>query len=43
MPVILPPAAYSLWRDPMCQDVERAQAVLRPNAAEEMVAYPVGT
>jgi putative SOS response-associated peptidase YedK len=27
----------------MCQDVERAQAVLRPNAAEEMVAYPVGT
>jgi putative SOS response-associated peptidase YedK len=41
--VILPPAAYSLWRDPMCQDVERAQAVLRPYAAEEMVAYQVGT
>jgi putative SOS response-associated peptidase YedK len=43
MPVILSPAAYSLWLDPMCQDVEQAQAVLRPYAAEEMVAYPVGT
>ena len=43
MPVILSPAAYGLWLDPTCQDVEGVQAVLRPFPAEEMVAFPVGT
>jgi len=42
MPVILSPAAYGLWLDPTCQDVEGVQAVLRPFPAEEMVAFPVG-
>ena len=43
MPAILSPAAYGLWLDPTCQDVEGLQAVLRPFPAEEMVAFPVGT
>jgi putative SOS response-associated peptidase YedK len=43
MPVILPSASYSLWLDPHLRDIEPLQALLRPYAAEEMVAYPVST
>jgi len=43
MPVILDPKAYDLWLDPQVQKSELLQALLRPYAAEEMTAYPVGT
>jgi putative SOS response-associated peptidase YedK len=43
MPVILPPAEYSLWLDPSTQEAARLQTLLRPYAGDEMVAYPVST
>jgi putative SOS response-associated peptidase YedK len=41
MPVILPPAAYSLWLDPNERRPEELSGLLKPYPAAEMVAYPV--
>ena len=43
MPVILPASAYNVWLDPAMRDVDRAQALLTPYPAAEMIAYPVNT
>lgn len=43
MPVILPKALYDRWLDPTNQQIPALQAILRPYAKEEMVAYPVST
>ena len=40
--IVFIPGAHPLWLDPTVRDVERLQAVLRPYADDEMVAYPVG-
>ncbi len=37
-PVIPPPDAYPVWLDPVMRDVERAQALLTPYPADQMVA-----
>ena len=42
MPVILDPEHYELWLDPR-QKPDRLQALLRPYAADKMVAEPVST
>jgi putative SOS response-associated peptidase YedK len=42
MPVILPPAAWSLWLDPAVRERERLQPLLVPHPAAAMIAYPVG-
>ncbi len=42
MPVILSPRDFELWLDPKVQKGPELQALLRPYAAEEMAAYPVG-
>ncbi len=41
MPVILDPAAYTLWLDPSVQDPERLRPLLRPYPVDRMEAYPV--
>ena len=41
MPVILPPAAYRLWLDRSCSDVQVLKPLLCPYPAQEMLAYPV--
>lgn len=43
MPVILPPDAYAMWLDPSFEGLDALQALLRPCAAEEMIASPVST
>jgi putative SOS response-associated peptidase YedK len=43
MPVILAPAAYDQWLDPLFQHVESLTALLRPYPSEELTAYPVST
>jgi putative SOS response-associated peptidase YedK len=43
MPVILPASAYNVWLDPAMRDVDRAQALLTPYPAAEMIAHPVST
>jgi putative SOS response-associated peptidase YedK len=43
MPVIVPPEAYDLWLSPETQEVDLLQSLLRPFAASEMAAFPVGT
>lgn len=42
MPVILPPAAESLWLDRKVHDQALLKGLLRPYPAEEMVAAPAG-
>ncbi len=42
MPVILPPSAYETWLDPSFRDLDALQGLLRPYAADEMLAYAVG-
>ncbi len=39
----LPPADHEVWLDPIDQDIERLQALLRPYPAQAMEAYPVST
>jgi len=41
MPVILAPSDYSTWLDPGNADVNGLRALLRPVAADSMVAYKV--
>ncbi len=41
MPVILNPKDYDLWLDPTVQKREALLPLLRPYAAEAMLAYPV--
>jgi len=41
MPVILPPAAYELWLNPVESRTEVLLPLLKPYAAAEMQAYPV--
>ena len=43
MPVILAPASYDKWLDPLFQQVESLTALLRPYPSEELTAYPVST
>ena len=43
MPVILTPQDYDLWLDPMMQQVETVNRLLRPFTSDELVAYPVST
>lgn len=43
MPVILDPAAYSLWLDPELADAEPLRDLLRPWSDEQIMAYPVTT
>lgn len=42
MPVILDPADYESWLDPVTP-AEAAQKLLRPSPADAMKAYPIGT
>lgn len=42
MPVILPPAHFSIWLDPAQHDPQRLQPLLVPFPAELMRASPVG-
>jgi putative SOS response-associated peptidase YedK len=37
MPVIIPPDQYDLWLDPVCQDAEKLEGLLRPFAGEMIV------
>ena len=41
MPVILAPSNYSTWLDPDNADMNGLRALLRPVAADSMVAYKV--
>jgi putative SOS response-associated peptidase YedK len=43
MPVILPEQEYDRWLDPPLDDPVKLQALLKPDPAEEMTAYPVST
>jgi putative SOS response-associated peptidase YedK len=43
MPVILAPHDYGKWLDTTVQDPEPLRPLLRPYAADEMIALPVGT
>ena len=43
MPVILGPSDYARWLDPAVADPGVLQEMLRPYAAEQMTAGPVGT
>ena len=43
MPVILPPDAWDVWLDPKESDPARLLPLLKPYAADEMEAIPVGT
>jgi putative SOS response-associated peptidase YedK len=43
MPVILAPASYDQWLDPLFQQVESLTALLRPYPSKELTAYPVST
>lgn len=42
MPVILRVEDFSLWLDPLMQDVRQLEPLLRPTPSEELTAYPVG-
>lgn len=41
MPVIVKPADYTRWLDPMITDPEALKDILAPYPADEMTAYPV--
>jgi putative SOS response-associated peptidase YedK len=41
MPVIVPPEAYDRWLDPLIDDAEKLEPLLRPYPAEEMAVRPV--
>ena len=41
MPVIVDPARYDEWLDPMQQEVTKLNALLRPYPAGEMMVYPI--
>lgn len=43
MPVILAPASYDQWLDPIFQQTETLKALLRPYPSEELTAFPVST
>lgn len=43
MPVILRPEIYGLWLDPEFQGRDELLSLLKPYAADDLVAYPVGT
>lgn len=43
MPVILPREARELWIDPEFRGKEQLLALLRPYAADDMIATPVST
>jgi putative SOS response-associated peptidase YedK len=42
MPVILDPATFDLWLDPVNEDVDELHALLRPPPAGTVVHHPVG-
>lgn len=41
MPVIVPPADYGAWLDPVNQDVAKLKRFIASYPADRMVAYPV--
>ena len=43
MPVILPPAARTLWLDPEFEGRDALLALLKPYEADDLIATPVGT
>ena len=43
MPVILHPANYDLWLDPVVDKIDRLEPLLCPYPPEEMKAFPVST
>ncbi len=43
MPVVLPESAYEEWLAPGDQDLESVRQLVRTRAADDFLAYPVGT